>query len=71
MNLSLERLKNIEIILFSNESCSDSKIPRNKSQNKSLLTNSAVMQMLCHAKAYFKHSLSQNQEPIWSKILHE
>ena len=34
VNLSLEKLKNNKIILFSN--CSDSQIPRNKSRNKSL-----------------------------------
>ena len=41
VHLSLEELKNIKIILYKNRS--DSQISRNKSRNKSLLTNSAVM----------------------------
>ena len=52
VNLSLEKLKNIKIILFSNiRTVQIAKFPEISPEIGHFLTNSAVMQMPRHAKA--------------------
>ena len=73
VNLSLEELKNIKTIPLSDTTTTQiAKFPEIRPEISHFLTNSAVMQMPRHAKAYkVKHSLSQNKELIPSKMLHE
>ena len=69
VNLFLEELKNIKIIPFLiQEPVQIAKFPEISPEISHFLTNLAAMEMPSHAKAWkFKHSLSQNQEPIRRK----
>ena len=52
VDLSLEKLRNIKIILFSNtRTVQIAKFPEISPEISHFLTNSAVVQMPCHAKA--------------------